>query len=281
MKLLWIGLTASALVVCGCRDADQQNSSPVSERPRTTASPPAQSAATPTAQQAAPAASPEGALVACRPTAEVEQTADRLLEMADTNGDGNISREEATSAANFLLGGFFFRADANGDGTVTPDEGRQVRAELMNQHPAIANLLHEVRDMTGQSPFAVMAMMLDIDYGKPLTVVEARDAAKRAGDGLFALTDGNKDGLITAAEAREAAASGSRSLGRAAFQAADTDRNGRLSFQEFQAALQGPARVAFDLANTSKTGQLSESEAANAVSKLMSRVWVHSPPPAR
>lgn len=151
----------------------------------------------------------------------------------------------------------------------------------MSQHPAIASLLREVRGMTGQSAFAVMATMLDIDYGKPLTVTEARDAAKRAGDGLFALIVGNHDGLITAAEARDAAASGSRVLGHAAFQSADTDHSGRLSFEEFQAALQGPARVAFDLADTSKNGQLSEPEAANAASNLMKSVWIHSPPPGR
>ncbi|MFS8067007.1 MAG: EF-hand domain-containing protein [Byssovorax sp.] len=246
-------------------------------------SPPAQQTptSTPAQQRAAPAAAPEGAVVACRPTAEVEQTADRLIEMADTNGDGKISRIEATSTANFLLGGFFFRADTNGDGTVTPEEGRQAREELMSQRPALASLLREVRGMTGQSPFAFMAMMLDVEYGKPLTVAEARDAAKRAGDGIFALADGDKDGFITAAEAREAAASGSRMLGHAAFQAADTDKNGRLSFQEFQGALQGPARVAFDLANTSKTGELSEAEAANAANALMGRLWIYSPPPAK
>ncbi|MEO5729317.1 MAG: YetF domain-containing protein [Byssovorax sp.] len=112
----------------------------MSERPPANADPPAQSATNPTTPQAVTAPAPEGALIACRPTAEVEQTADRLLEMTDTNGDGNISREEATSAASFLLGGSFFRADANDDGSVTPEEGRQVRAELMNQHPQIASL---------------------------------------------------------------------------------------------------------------------------------------------
>jgi hypothetical protein len=73
---------------------------------------------------------------------------------------------------------------------------------------------------------------------------------------------------------------GARALGRSAFEAADGDRNGRLTSQEFQAALQGPAKVAFTMADTNNDGQLTEEEAARAMGQLVQRLGVQ-PPAAR
>jgi hypothetical protein len=84
-------------------------------------------------------------LGSCRPGSQVTAALDGMVEFADPNGDGSVTRAEATSAANFLLGGFFFRADENGDGKVTPEEGREARQELMNRQPALAGLLQQAR----------------------------------------------------------------------------------------------------------------------------------------
>ena len=46
--------------------------------------------------------------------------------MADTNGDGAISKDEFTKAALAM----FDRADANGDGTVTPEERKAMRQQM-------------------------------------------------------------------------------------------------------------------------------------------------------
>lgn len=50
--------------------------------------------------------------------------------MADTNGDGAISKDEFTKAALAM----FDRADANGDGTVTPEERKAMRQQMRGEH---------------------------------------------------------------------------------------------------------------------------------------------------
>jgi hypothetical protein len=109
-------------------------------------------------------------------------------------------RLEALGLTNVVIGGFFFRADGNGDGVVTPEEGRKARVELMNQSPAAAALFKEARTTTGQSPFATLARLFDVDYGKPLTIAEARDAAHGAVDDLYRASDKDRDGVLSRAE---------------------------------------------------------------------------------
>ena len=223
-----------------------------------------------------PAAAP-GPLVACRPGADVEEAASRLVEMADTNQDGKVSQDETRALTNFVLGGFFFRADANGDGTVTPEEGRDARAELESRYPTVATLLRGVRGATGKSPFATLATLLDVQYGKPLTMAEARDAARGAVADLYAVADADKDGAITLDEARNAARHGTQALAQAAFRAADTDRNGTLSVEELQSAAQTAVRSAFTMADTNKDARLSEQEAATAMARVTSMLGTTPP----
>ncbi|MDE1467397.1 EF-hand domain-containing protein [Aurantiacibacter sp. D1-12] len=54
---------------------------------------------------------------------------ERMMRMADTDGDGSISRTEFMTAAMAR----FDRADADGDGTVTAEERRAQRAERRGQ----------------------------------------------------------------------------------------------------------------------------------------------------
>lgn len=275
MRMLWLGLAVTACLT-GCQRGEEQQA--LGTERRAEEAPAQQQAApqqpAPAQPQAAPPAVVVGGAVACQPTAEVAQAADRLIAMADVDGDGRVSKVEASGTANFLVGGFFFRADADGDGTVTPEEGRQARAEFMDQHPALAAAMREVRSATGQSPLAVVAQMLDIQYGKPLTMAEARAAARTSVDGLFGWVDQDRDGYLTAAEARATADQGARMLGRAAFQASDTNDDDQLNLGEFQAALQGPSRMAFDMADADKNGQLSEAEAATALGRLAGRLGI-------
>lgn len=53
-----------------------------------------------------------------------------MAKMADTNGDGAISKDEFKAAALAM----FDRADANGNGTVTPEERRQMHREHRGEH---------------------------------------------------------------------------------------------------------------------------------------------------
>ncbi|WP_438029898.1 hypothetical protein [Sorangium sp. So ce233] len=284
-RMLWSGI-ALLTVVAGCRADDSRGEAlgegreeASAERDQRGGRAPAESPAqqAPPGEQAAPRAIEVGGVMSCRPEAEVEATMTRLLALADANEDGALSREEALSLTNILVGGFFFRADQNGDGVVTPEEGRTTRAELMSQHPAVAALFSEARRTTGQSPFATLARLFDVEYGKPLAIAEARDAARGAVEDLYRAADQDRDGILSRAEASAVVWEGARGLGRSAFQAADGDRNGRLALEEFQAALQAPAKVAFSMADTDNDGQLTEDEAARAMGHLARRVGVQPP----
>lgn len=293
MRMLLLSAALCALVT-GCRGEagdrapvpEPRPGTPPQETPPQAAQPgtaqpgavqPPQPGAAGMAQGLPASAAPAGDAIVCRPGADVEETAVRLVDLADANGDGKVSRDEAQSLANFVLGGFFFRADTNGDGTVTPEEGRQARQDVLTQHPAIASLLRSVRDATGKSPFATVARLVDVEYGKPLTLAEARDAARTSVNDLFGLMDANKDGAITLPEARNAAWEGTRALGRAAFQAADKDNDERLSQEELQSAVQSSVKVAFSMADKDNNGQLTEDEATAAMGQLNRLVGIQMP----
>ncbi|WP_437621783.1 hypothetical protein [Sorangium sp. So ce1151] len=282
MRRLWSGIVL-LVAVAGCRtedsrgearEEDRQREAPAQQPQPGTQAPPEGAA-----RRALPSEVEVGGVLSCRPEAQVESTMTRLVALADANEDGALSKEEALGLTNVVVGGFFFRADENGDGVVTLEEGRKVRAELMNQNPAAAALFQEARRTTGNSPFATLARLFDVDYGKPLAIAEARDAARGAVEDLYRAADQDRDGILSRAEASAVAWDGARALGRSAFEAADGDRNGRLTLQEFQAALQGPAQVAFAMADTNNDGQLTEDEGARAMGQLVKRLGVQPPAP--
>ncbi|AUX29045.1 MULTISPECIES: EF-hand domain-containing protein [Sorangium] len=282
MRMFWSG-TVLLVAVAGCRTDEprgealrenRQGEAPA-QQPQRGAQTPPESAA----RQAPPGEVEVGGVLSCRPEAEVEAAMTRLIALADANQDGALSKDEALGLTNVVVGGFFFRADENGDGVVTPEEGRKVRAEFMNQNPAAAALFQEARRTTGKSPFATLARLFDVDYGKPLPIAEARDAARAAVEDLYRAADQNRDGILSRAEASAVVWDGARALGRSAFEAADGDRNGRLTLQEFQAALQEPAKVAFAMADTNNDGQLTEEEGARAMGQLVKRLGIQPPAP--
>lgn len=290
MRTYWLGIALTVLVV-GCRGEEPAGEALGVERsayaPGAAQQQQPGSAARPEAQeqqrsseearrdapaQQAPAQARTEGVVSCAPGAQVEAAVSRLIGLADGDKDGQVSKAETHTLANFVVGGFFFRADQNGDGTVTPEEGRQARAEFMNEHPEIAAILSDLRQSTGDKPSARLARMFDAEYGKSLSMAEARDAARIAVDELYGRADVDRNGVIAATEARSLAWEGASALGRSAFQTADADRDQRLSLQEFQAALQEPARITFNLADTSNDGQLTRQEAAAAMERLVSQL---------
>lgn len=213
-------------------------------------------------------------VVTCEPEARLSANVSRVVELADSNGDGRVSKEEASALANFLVGGFLFRADANMDGSVTPEEGRKARSEFMQQNPELSALLERVRAATGKNPFTAVARLLDLETNKAITSAEARDIARGAVDDLFRSVDSNSDSALTLAETREAGLEGARAIGRAAFDAADRDDDSRLTLAEFEGAVDSPVRVAFSLADADGNGALTLDESTVAVNHLVKRLGV-------
>lgn len=203
--------------------------------------------------------------------------------VADANGDGQISKEEATNAADLLVGGFFFTADANGDGTVTQQEAQQVRETILQQRPGLRILIQRAQNGAAapkpEDPFRELAGLLDVNNDKQLQAQEVRSAVRTAVEGLFAVSDTNRDSQMSPDEVNAAAIGMAQAAGEAAFQLADTDKNGAVSQQEFQQALTEPTNAVFAAVDANRDGQISADEARQARDILMTQLMPRVPTP--
>jgi Ca2+-binding EF-hand superfamily protein len=204
----------------------------------------------------------------CQPSDDVRRTVSRFVDFADADSNGQVSRSEAQSAVNFVMGGFFFRADKNADGKVSPEEGREARKELAQQHPALASLLTRAETATGQTPFRALSQLTDIKADKPVTLEQVKQAAQTGLDDLFRVTDANKDQVITRAEATDAGLEGARTLAGRAFAAADANGDQYLDAKEFEGVLDNSAKAVFTMADGNHDGKLTREEAAVAVADV-------------
>lgn len=200
---------------------------------------------------------------------ELQKSVSRALAVADANGDGKITRDEANSGLNFVIGGFFFRADADGDGKITPEERKEARAEFARNNPELDNLLVSFAD---SGPVKALMERLDTDVEETLDLKQTRSAIRRAVDGIYDAVDKNSDDTITVEEADRGFNVAAAKLGRAAFSKADADDDGKMTLKEFQAALDGPLQRAFEAADANDDGQLSDDEAASMMWWLSERV---------
>lgn len=267
--LLIIGTTAT---VWGCqRWGDAQSDNAPSPTPHSDASAPTSAAGE---KPTLPAIEISG-LASCQPSANLTDALSRTIDVADADGNGEISKDEAYSSADFLVGGFFFSADTNGDGSISPAEGKAARKTLMARYPSLGYLLRQTGGATavGQSAGS-LAELLDIDYAKPVSAAELRSAGHLLVDQVFAHADSDKNGSLTVAEARAASLRGVHALGHAAFQSTDHNHDGKIDLEEFRSALEAPAKVAFELSDQNRDGALTEGEGALAISRLVSHLWL-------
>lgn len=216
----------------------------------------------------------------CVPSSELQSTVQRMLDHADADGDGAVSKQEAKGLVNFMLGGIFFRADENDDGKITPEEAREVRQEFADQYPQVTALFSYARDAqqaTETAPFKRIAEIMDVEYGEPVTSAEVREAAGSALEDLYRLVDENEDGTITLSEARAASLVGGAALGAQAFEAADRDGDGAVQLAELETALTSVLKPAFGAADADSDGKLTKSEALKVMERLGTRLGMVQP----
>ena len=263
---LLLGLSVEPVNVRPRRPSRLDRSFP---RPRT-APLPAASAQTPRDTENAALTVPY--VGSCEPSQELSGMLNRFSAIADANGDGRIDKQEAYSSADFLVGGFFFRADTNNDGTISPEEGRSVRAELAARHPQLAMA---IKTMAGPNPTAITSRLgevLGVDYGQSVSSKELRDMGHQTVDELFNMADRDKNGALTRAEAEEAGRERMRTLAQATFSAADSNQDQKVALEEFRAALERPVRQAFELADVNKDGALTTAKPPMRLAPIYS-VW--------
>lgn len=169
-------------------------------------------------------------------SAPLTSAIERVAQLADTNGDGEVSKSEAMALSNFALGGA----------------------------------------SSGTKRFTLPASLGDIEYGKPLAISDVRFAAAALVDDLFAIADKNKSGSIAMDEARATSIEGARALGRIAFDKTDKNHDGELTEEELTQLVSAPLRQAFDLADLDNNGRLSIDEATAALRLLARTVGIPS-----
>lgn len=277
--VFFVGVMTASALVSGCEREEKPRATQAAALP---ASNEAQRVVEgPPAATAKPPSMTIPGVVSCEPAAEVTGLLSRISETADANRNGEIEKTEAYSAADFLVGGFFFRADKNFDGSLSPEEGRATRTELMNRSPTLAAVMRRAATSENSAALARMADLVGIEYDKAVSSTEMREAAHQLVDELYRLADADKNGSLTQGEAFQAGWSRMRALGSSAFLAYDSDGDKNLTLDEFQAALKEPSRLAFEAADLNKDGRLTDADVSSAVRGLAQRAWLPSVQPSK
>jgi Ca2+-binding EF-hand superfamily protein len=224
---------------------------------------------TPQEQRTAPVGYAIEHLGSARMAPGLQRSVSRVIAVADSNTDGKVSREEATSALNFVVGGFFFRADADGDGKITVAERRQARDDLAKRHREFHQIL---TTFASSKPIEKLMTTLDADVDQTIDLAQTRSAIRGVVDGIYEAVDLNSDDIITLAEADRGFNVGASALGRAAFRQGDADGNGKITLEEFQSSLDPPLKRAFEVADANDDGSLTDEEAASVMWWLTERV---------
>ncbi len=222
---------------------------------------------------------------------DLQDTAKLVFKLADTNNDGQLSKQEAIDAGNLMVGGFFFRADTNGDGVLTQEEARQARDTIFAQQPLLkfvvmratppnaqpnapqgvqpvttgtANDPRAVAQSLAADPMQTITNLLDTNRDQKIEATELRQAVQMGVSTLFLLSDSNQDGQLSPYELNNAVRQVAMSAVTSGFQAADADRNNMLSMDEYDKALIEPAHAVFRVLDANGDNQLTMEELQRA-----------------
>lgn len=193
-------------------------------------------------------------------TAAAQPGGERLerLRAADTDGDGRVSFEEFMAAFPNATRKMFDRLDTNKDGFLCPQDFRggvaRERARPMQNRQRMLKLLREA-DVNGDGKVTYE----EIIAVRPDFPRETFDRLDRNGDGVLSRAD-----LLAHARDRVLGNEQRRAAMIQRLKHADTDGDGRISFEEFVAAFPNANKRVFDRLDINGDGVLCRKDIAEA-----------------
>lgn len=175
----------------------------------------------------------------------------QMFKLADKDADGKVTWEEVHAAAPRFPQERFKQLDANTDGALTKDELPTAPAKLgaPPEKPRDAGLFKRA----------------DKDNDGKVTFEEASAVAPNMTREKFDNLDKNKDGAVSAEELpKPGDGSGNKPDLAQLARRADSDRNGKVTFDEMHAVMPKLDRTRFDDMDRNKDGVLSPEDRAQA-----------------
>ncbi|MCC6491054.1 MAG: EF-hand domain-containing protein [Candidatus Hydrogenedentes bacterium] len=176
--------------------------------------------------------------------------AKEMLKRADTDGNGQLTQEEATAAFPRMTPERFAALDKNSDKILTGDELRPPNAQ-----DAATNAMNLIRNA-------------DADGNGEITFEEMQQRAPNFTRERFDQMDRNKDGVLSKAD-RDGASRPDKQGGHEArmdaakkLKEADANHDGQVTFEEVSAAKPGYPKEAFDAYDSNKDGVLTDADFA-------------------
>lgn len=197
---------------------------------------------------------------------DIQDTLKMVFMAADQDHNGLISREEADDAAYHIVGGIFFATDADGDGKVTSNEAQAVRQKVLQNNPLLRFVVRRAQAADGQAAqggnelVKTVVGLLDGNSDRALSATEVRQVVSTTMQTLYEMADKDRDGQMSPDEWNNAVEGVAWSAFETAFQMADSDRNNSLSQEEFVKSLDDPLKTAFSILDANQDGQLTTSE---------------------
>ncbi|MCC6696342.1 MAG: EF-hand domain-containing protein [Candidatus Hydrogenedentes bacterium] len=174
--------------------------------------------------------------------------AKEMLKRADTDGNGQLTQEEATAAFPRMTPERFAALDKNSDKILAGEELRPPNAQDVAAHAM--NLIRNA----------------DADGNGEITFEEMQQRAPNFTRERFDQMDRNKDGVLSKAD-RDGAGKPDKQGGHEArmdaakkLKEADANHDGQVTFEEVSAAKPGYPKEAFDAYDSNKDGVLTEAD---------------------